>query len=274
MLPCVASLKTRIGELVVPAERDRGRVHDADTVGQKAVERHVRVHARVREMHRVALVNPLDLRRLEERVGVDLHRAEGRRGVGREVRVASAGREDDEPTLLEMPHRAPSNVRLGDLTDLHRRLHARGDAGALERVLQCEGVHHRREHPHVVALRAVHPDARALEAAEDVPPADDDADLHAERVHLGELCGRRADDVGVDPEPAVAPARASPLSLSTMRRYARPDSAGGGATVRPSSKGSRAPGMTGPCTRAVRRAQSGSEARARGSAGLAKAGPP
>ena len=71
-----------------------------------------------------------------------------------------------------------------------------------------EGVDHGREHPHVVALRAVHPRAGALEAAEDVPAADDDADLHAEGVDLGELGGRGADDGAVDAEAPVASRRA------------------------------------------------------------------
>ena len=105
-----------------------------------------------------------------------------------------------------MPDRAAPDVRLGDLADLERRHHARGDAGLLEGVLHRERVDHGREHAHVVALRAVHPGARALEPAEDVPAADHDAHLRAERVDLGELRGRGADDLAVDAEAAVPPA--------------------------------------------------------------------
>jgi hypothetical protein len=45
-------------------------------------------------------------------------------GVGGEVRVAGAGREDHHPPLLQVPHRASPNVRLGDLLHLDGALHA------------------------------------------------------------------------------------------------------------------------------------------------------
>ena len=202
MFPGVVSLKTRMRSALSRQKRHRGRVHHADAIGEEAVERHPREHRRVREAHRIAVVDPFDLGRLEERVGVDLHRAQRRGGVGREVRVARPPGEDDHPPLLEVPHRAPADVRLGDLPDLDRGLHARRHVGLLERVLEREAVDHRREHPHVVALRAVHPLARPLEPAEDVSTADDDPALHPERVHLGELGCQAPQDLGRDPEAA------------------------------------------------------------------------
>ena len=45
----------------------------------------------------------------------ELDGAQGRRGIGREVGVAGAGHEDDDPALLEVPHRSSPNIRLGDL---------------------------------------------------------------------------------------------------------------------------------------------------------------
>ena len=60
-------------------------------------------------------------------------------------------------------------------------MHAGRDAGPLERVLEREAVHDRREHADVVAGRAVHPARRGGQPAEDVAAADDDADLDAER---------------------------------------------------------------------------------------------
>ena len=191
---------------VVAAKGHGRRVHDADAVGEEAIERHLREHLRVGEAHRVAVVDAVDLRRLEEGVGVDLHRAQRRCGVGREVRIARPPGEDHHPPLLEVPHRPPPDVRLGDLPDLDRGLHPRRDVRLLERVLEREAVDDRREHPHVVALRAVHPLARPFEPAEDVAAADDDPALHAERVHVGELGGEAAEDVGGDAEAAGGPA--------------------------------------------------------------------
>ncbi len=55
------------------------------------------------------------------------------------------------------------------------------DAGehavALERVLECEGVHDRREHPHVVRLRTIHARRGRLQPAEDVASTNNDGEL-------------------------------------------------------------------------------------------------
>ena len=186
------------GHLVVAAERHRGGVHDADAIGQEAIVGEPGEHLGVFVPRRVAVVDAVDLGRLEQRAGVDFHGAQRGRGVGREVGVAGAGGEDDEAPLLEVTDGAAADVGLGDLADLERRHHARRDAALLERVLQRERVDDGGEHAHVVALRAVHAGARALEAAEDVAAADDDADLHPVGVHLGELGreGRQASGAG------------------------------------------------------------------------------
>ena len=74
---------------------------------------------------RIAVVDAVDgVLRHQDRLGADLERAESRRGVRREERVAGAAREDDDPALLEMAHRTPADVRLGDLLDRQRGQHA------------------------------------------------------------------------------------------------------------------------------------------------------
>ena len=69
----------------------------------------------------------------------------------------------------------------------------------LERVLEREAVEQRREHPRVVRGRAVHPLGRGRHAAVDVPGADDDRRLDAERVDSLDLRGDRLDARAVDP---------------------------------------------------------------------------
>src|SRR5580658_8467971 len=115
-------LEDAYGELVVSTQRHCGRIHDADPIREETVERHLGIHRRVGEADGVPVVDPLDLRRLEEGVGVNLHGAKRRSGVGREVRVAGPAGEDDDPTLLEVAYRPPADVRLRDLSDLDGRL--------------------------------------------------------------------------------------------------------------------------------------------------------
>ena len=95
----------------------------------------------------------------------------------------------------------PTDVGLRDLPDLDGRLDARGDVRLLEGVLEGKAVDHGRQHPHVVALRAIHPLARPLEPAEDVAAPDDYAALDPERVYVGELRGEAPEDVRRDAEP-------------------------------------------------------------------------
>src|SRR5215213_4131070 len=70
--------------------------------------------------------------RHQDRLGVDLERAQCGGGVGREERVAGAGGEDHDARLLEVAHRAPPDVGLRDLGDRDRALHARVHEDALE----------------------------------------------------------------------------------------------------------------------------------------------
>src|SRR3954452_21362566 len=170
------------------AQRQRREVHDP----QGALEGlHVRDRVdelRVRVLARVGGEDALDaVLGHEDRLRVDLARAQRRRGVGREERVAGAGREDHDAPLLEVAHRATADVGLGDLADVERRLHARVDLELLERVLQLQGVQDDREHPHVVRGRAVHALGRARDAAVDVAGPQHDRDLDAAVVHALDL---------------------------------------------------------------------------------------
>src|SRR3954465_13835435 len=172
------------------AQGERREVHDA----QAALER-LHVRDRVDQtgigvLARVGGEHALDaVLRHEDRLGVDLARPQRGGGVGREERIAGAGREDQDPPLLAVAHRAAADVGLGDLADVERRLHARVDVELLERVLELQRVQDDREHPHVVRRRAVHALGRARDAAIDVARPQDDRDLDAAVVHALDLLG-------------------------------------------------------------------------------------
>ena len=109
--------------------------------------------------------------------------------VSPEERIARARGEDDDEALLELVDRAPADVRLRDLDDRERRLHARRHTERLELRLEREGVDDHGEHAHVVARRLLDAVLRDGRAAHDVAAADDDGDLHTEVVDLLDLVG-------------------------------------------------------------------------------------
>jgi hypothetical protein len=86
----------------------------------------------------------------------------------------------------------------------YRRLHAGVDADLLQRVLHRERVHHRRQHPHVIAGRAIHAARRARDAAEDVAAADHHAQFISHRAGVGDFMRDAGGDGGVDREPPLA----------------------------------------------------------------------
>ena len=112
---------------------------------------------------------------------------------------------------------APPDVRLGDLVHGDRGHDPGRDAGPLERVLERQAVHDRREHADVVAGRAVHPAGGRGQAAEDVAAADDDADLDAEAWTSATWRAMNAQNAGSTPY-GRSPRSASPDSLSRIRR--------------------------------------------------------
>src|SRR5690606_26792955 len=108
------------------------------------------------------------------------------------------------PALLQVANRLAPDVGLGDLPHFDGALHPGADAPLLERILHGERIDHRRQHPHVVGARAIHPLGRPGDAAEDVASPDHDGDLDAEAMDLGHLRGDLVEGTGIDSVFAVA----------------------------------------------------------------------
>src|SRR4051794_25149713 len=175
---------------VLHAQGQRREVHDAQAPLQRLHVRDLLDQLRVGVLARVRGQHALDpVLGHEDRLGVDLARAQRRGGVGREERVAGAPGEDHDAALLEVAHRAAADVGLGDLADVERRLHPRVDLELLERILELQRVQHDREHPHVVRGGAVHALGRARDPAVDVPGPEHDRDLDAAIVDDLDLAG-------------------------------------------------------------------------------------
>ena len=101
---------------------------------------------------------------------LDFERAQSGGGIGGEVGIRSAGREDDDASFFEMPHGAPADVRLGHLMHLDGAHHARVLAHLLKRVLQRERIDDGGEHAHVVAGHAIHVLAASAMPRKMLPP--------------------------------------------------------------------------------------------------------
>ena len=73
------------------------------------------------------------------------------------------------------------------------------DVKRLKRVLDCQGVHNRRQHAHVIAGHAVHAGSGQTFAAKDVAPADDDRNLDTGFAGRRDFGGNPLNDGGLDP---------------------------------------------------------------------------
>ena len=111
---------------------------------------------RIREAHRIFVIDTVHLGRLEHHMGVDLSSAQSRGGVGGEKGIAAAGTEDHHSPLLEMPHRLAADVRLRHLLHGDSALHPGGNTGPLQAVLQGDRIHHRGQHADVIGRGPLH----------------------------------------------------------------------------------------------------------------------
>src|SRR5215468_2084617 len=128
-----------------------------------------------------------------------ISRARIARRVGGEERLSDAGGEDDHAAFFEVADGAAADERLGDLAHLYRGDDAGEDVQLFERVLQRDGVHHRRHHSHVIGGGAVHSGRARLQPAKYVSPADDQRDLDAQIVHLFDFLRYAENYLRVDP---------------------------------------------------------------------------
>jgi hypothetical protein len=203
---------------VLHAQAERGGVRHAKPALEAFGEADPLELLRRRHLLRVGVVDTVDRGGLEQDLRADLERALGTDRVGGEVRHAAAGAEDHHTALLQVPDRAPRDVRLGDLAHGDGGLDAGVDASLLQEVLQREAVHDRAEHAHVVGTGVVHPALGQLGAAEVVAAADHDRDLDAGLHDVGDLAGDVRDDLGVDAELAAAEHLAGQLEHDALVR--------------------------------------------------------
>ncbi len=182
-------------------------------------------------LHRVFVVNPVDLRRLEQDVGINLGRPQGRGAVGGEEGVARPGNEDHHPALLQVPQGATTDKRLGHRGEVDGAEHPGRLAKLLEHLLERQAVDHRAEHAHLVGGRL---QDRAFlgecRAADDVAATDHDRQLGAEPGPGGDLASDHLQLAGVDPEPSLLAERlATDLQEHpTVRGLTRGVGVGGG----------------------------------------------
>jgi hypothetical protein len=190
--------------LLVAAQRECGRVHHLEPLGDGLVEADPRIPLGSRIARRVGGVDAVDLGRLEHHLGTDLGSAQRGGRVRGEERISRPAGEDHRLALFEILQRLGAHVRLDDLLDRDRRHHPGIEAGMLHRIGKRQRIHHRRQHAHVVGRGPVHPHRSAGDAAEDVAPADDDRKLHPRIHHLGEVAHHVLDGRTVDAEGVVA----------------------------------------------------------------------
>ena len=126
---------------------------------------------------------------------------------------------NDDATFFQMANRSAPDIRFSDLLHFNRRLYARRHIQLFQRILQCERVHDRRQHAHIIGGSPVNALRAAGNASPDVTPPTTMATstpISTTSFTCSAIDGIMSASI---PYPFL-PAKDSPLSFSTMRLYA------------------------------------------------------
>jgi hypothetical protein len=98
-----------------------------------------------------------------------------------------------------MTHRAPPDIRLAHRLHRDRRQYPRRHSRLFERVLQRERVDNRRQHPHLIGGRAIHPALLVRAATQDIARADHQRELDPQTGYFLDLERNRSERIEIDP---------------------------------------------------------------------------
>src|SRR5260221_11917554 len=102
-------------QLLVTAQRQRGRVHHLEVAHDRLVEADAREALRARIALRIGGVDAVGLGRLDHDLGAHLAAPQRPCRVGREEGIAGSGGEDDDLALLQIADRLAADVWVGPL---------------------------------------------------------------------------------------------------------------------------------------------------------------
>lgn len=185
-------------ELLVFGERERALVHDAEILSERHGTGNGIVADGVRIFRRILVVHAVDLSTLYEDVAMELERPEYRGGVGREIRVSRTSNRDDDTAVGEMFDCAALDEKLAYAIDFERAHDAHFPSVTFYRVTERDAVDNRREHSHVVTLRAVETLRRHGRPTKDIASADDDDDLFSGIRERHDFFRKRVEELDVD----------------------------------------------------------------------------
>src|ERR1700724_206583 len=110
------------GEVIVFAEADVGGVHYFQAESQNVHVGDVVEFLGAVHFERIGVVDAIHSGCFQNGLGLDLHGAQRRGGIGREIEIArSAGKNHDSP-LLQVTNSSAANERLGPLVHNDRKL--------------------------------------------------------------------------------------------------------------------------------------------------------
>lgn len=186
--------------LVVAAQADCRQVHHAQLAIQHFIVGQMIELLGMRVLEWICSVYTIDLGCLQNHVGIDLDGAQASGGVGGEERVAGTGGEDHDFLGVQVAHGLATIVVIGHANHGDGRHDDGGDVRPLQRVAHGQGIHHGRQHAHVVTGDAIHAGCTERRATEQVATTNHQADLNANTDQLADFQRHAIQDLGVDPE--------------------------------------------------------------------------
>ncbi len=152
----------------------------------------------------ILVINAVHLGGLDDGVALQLHAAQGGRGVSGEIGVACACGADDHAALFHVPEGTAADKGLAYLLHGDGRKDAGGIAELFQLVLHCQGIHHRGQHAHIVSRGSFHAPCRTGKPPENVAAAYNKSHLDAVGKDSAKFLADKMHCVGVDAKPLLA----------------------------------------------------------------------
>ena len=104
----------------------------------------------------VAVINAIHFGGFDNHIRSNFSSSQGSGSICGKIRVAGSPAKNNDPALFEMADGPAADVRLGDRAHFNGRLNACQHPKLLQGIHQCQRIHHRCQHAHIIGRSPIH----------------------------------------------------------------------------------------------------------------------